>query len=756
MSSPSSPAAGGQPLQPVSHNAQRESTLFSSVQHHHERIGESPSGRDSSVHEKINQFNTLAMHSKTLERKTADAALKRAMLGREEAEAEARRYREEVKALRKEVEEGKKNERKVGERLEAVMENSGRAKEMYAHSQQRWEKEIRRSRKETFKVQSTLVEVQEELKSCRAAQKATEEELQTERERSKAREQEVLDTQSRLVGLQEQLDQALARAKMLEQELEAMRTLTKNDADAKRVASAEDGGDSEGPRKRARLSSVSAFGNGNPEIETITMLWEWEKQRADRALEQVDFLEAECQLKICAAGKELRRTSVQQSGSRKRASMLISDAGDSMILSESRRVSAEMPKAPPKRSKTDQLRGEKEPRRSTIFLPAEGIFRTVSQAEADAMAAKSTTSSGVSSTEAAPSLPITPTDNNPMYRRTPSLDPPDFAVLNKQRTSLLSLLDAPHRQDPVQEFNIPTTPGPVAPGAHHLDTEDEADARPTTKPPGEITLPPRQPAASLTGPLTEPLPTHPTTATASTIDAHTRPHTTASHYRPSTSTTSTVTTTTKVPLRDEPDEDSGPTLAQRLMKMQRTPSRQTGDSNSSYRGSDGSSITNPDGPSFDTSNPALTPTMTREEALAQIRERRGRARSVGRVGSAGSASASAAAAAGGGAGAGANAGASGNGSRAGSSQSGGGAGEVRRKVSGTSATGEVRRKVSGGGPGAAEVRRKASGDLAATARRAAGDERGRERDVRREVSAPSAGAAGTGRASAAGVRRVRS
>ena len=32
-------------------------------------------------------------------------------------------------------------------------------------------------------------------------------------------------------------------------------------------------------------------------------------------------------------------------------------------------------------------------------------------------------------------------------------------------------------------------------------------------------------------------------------------------------------------------------------------------------------------PSFDVNNPALTPTMTREQALAQIKERRGRARS---------------------------------------------------------------------------------------------------------------------------------
>jgi hypothetical protein len=61
------------------------------------------------------------MQSKQLERKTADAALKRAMLGREEAESELRKSREETKALKKAIDEGKERERKVGERLEALM-----------------------------------------------------------------------------------------------------------------------------------------------------------------------------------------------------------------------------------------------------------------------------------------------------------------------------------------------------------------------------------------------------------------------------------------------------------------------------------------------------------------------------------------------------------------------------------------------------------------------------------------------------------
>jgi hypothetical protein len=79
--------------------------------------------RDSSVHDKVAAFNSLAFQSKQLERKTNDAALKRAMLGREEAESEMRRYREETRALRRQVDEGRAREIKVGERLETVMVN---------------------------------------------------------------------------------------------------------------------------------------------------------------------------------------------------------------------------------------------------------------------------------------------------------------------------------------------------------------------------------------------------------------------------------------------------------------------------------------------------------------------------------------------------------------------------------------------------------------------------------------------------------
>lgn len=113
------PGSPGTPLYQVSPervNQQRPQSVYD----------ESPNGlsrhsRESSVHDKVAVFNSLAYQGKQLERKTNDAALKRAMLGREEAESEMRRYREDVRALKRQVEEGQGRERKVMERLESVM-----------------------------------------------------------------------------------------------------------------------------------------------------------------------------------------------------------------------------------------------------------------------------------------------------------------------------------------------------------------------------------------------------------------------------------------------------------------------------------------------------------------------------------------------------------------------------------------------------------------------------------------------------------
>lgn len=97
-----------------SHTTSFDSSTSPTNQNRHTR-------ESSIVQDKVAVFNSLAYQGKQLERKTNDAALKRAMLGREEAESEMRRYREETRSLRRQVEEGKERERRVGERLENVM-----------------------------------------------------------------------------------------------------------------------------------------------------------------------------------------------------------------------------------------------------------------------------------------------------------------------------------------------------------------------------------------------------------------------------------------------------------------------------------------------------------------------------------------------------------------------------------------------------------------------------------------------------------
>ena len=74
----------------------------------------------SDVQGKVAQFNNLSKEA-IQRRKDNEAALKRAVMGREEAESETRRLKEENRVLRGEIEEGRGRERRVAERLESVM-----------------------------------------------------------------------------------------------------------------------------------------------------------------------------------------------------------------------------------------------------------------------------------------------------------------------------------------------------------------------------------------------------------------------------------------------------------------------------------------------------------------------------------------------------------------------------------------------------------------------------------------------------------
>lgn len=527
-------------------------------------------------------------------------------------------------------------------------ENYGRTKETHAHTQTLWEKEIRRMRKETFKSQSAIVDLQEQLNAARAAQKSAEASLQREKERSAAREQEAFQARYNQVGLQEQLekirselDQALERVKLVEQERDAFKTLAKTEEDVARIASEgrlplppasqEDEEDEFASPKKSNdsravslsLVDVKSSASSEMEIEELTRLWQWEKQRADRAADQVEYLEAECSLRACSCMKKRPRSSMMGLLSPKRQKRAaaeplppLADPSDRMILSEKAtaipppsETSAHAVKQPTKK-KTSQS-GDSGDRRATIFLPDLGTFRTVSMEEADAMERAQEQEKRDDPVQAGAEADDKPMEDAPphvveqdavpeRYSRTPSVEPPSFAIVGQERASLVSLLDAPQQQQQPSQFKvpaIPTTPALMSEQAketapstfQRFGTTAQAETRQPQ--PRRLPLGSQDPNVEIS-----------TAATSFKTSYDSRPLTAQSFY--------TSTTTTSVPLREE---NSDPSMAKKLLALQRTPSRGKVDNN--------------EVPTWDVNNPALTPTMTREQALAKIRERRGRAKS---------------------------------------------------------------------------------------------------------------------------------
>lgn len=76
---------------------------------------------NSEVQAMVSRFNSLEINDHAELHKRDAAALKRAQMGREEAETELQRCREEARQLRKGIDEGNGRERKVMKRLDVVM-----------------------------------------------------------------------------------------------------------------------------------------------------------------------------------------------------------------------------------------------------------------------------------------------------------------------------------------------------------------------------------------------------------------------------------------------------------------------------------------------------------------------------------------------------------------------------------------------------------------------------------------------------------
>lgn len=326
--------------------------------------------------------------------------------------------------------------------LTSQKENYGRAKETHAHTQALWEKEIRRARKENFKSQSVVVKLQEELKTARGAAKNAESDLAQEKGRSAKREQEAFAARYQLVGVQEELVQMQEKIKLVEQERDALRTIAQNEEVARIAAEGriplptlpeddEFASPKKSPKALERVTIISSAAS-EEELEEMKMRLQWERRRADRAQECVEFLELECRSNCCPSrGSSTMHTPAKISAIRV-------------------------------------------PAMNTVYIPSEGVFRTVSPLE----------SPRIPSEQQMPPPPNIPTREPLHHSRTPSCEPPSQAVAPDMNTSLLSLLDPQSRSTTPSDSRIPTTfsiptipcdPSPPPPPPHHATPQSSDD-----------------------------------------------------------------------------------------------------------------------------------------------------------------------------------------------------------------------------------------------------------------------------------------
>lgn len=266
---------------------------------------------------------------------SSSAALQRAILGREEAEsalANANTMLSEAQA----------RERRISERLESLLEELQTTRERQAHERAVFEKEVRKARKEAFRAGSMLVKAQEELKLSKGEIKNLRDEVRAERESKERAKQEAFERAYALAGVSEEVqslkDQLRAtesnnQQSILESQVDELEQSVnkpaytdqatcmtpttrrpKRSVDALELLQVAQGAEQDDhteqtPTKKMRLSRrASNKENLQPEnleeqadlIADLQAEIKSEQRRREKAEDMVLFMKMECQFKRCS------------------------------------------------------------------------------------------------------------------------------------------------------------------------------------------------------------------------------------------------------------------------------------------------------------------------------------------------------------------------------------------------------------------------------------------------------------------------
>lgn len=145
--------------------------------------------------------------------KKNESALQRAMVGREEAEAA-------LSSTLGQLQESKARERKISERVQELVEEVAAVQERRGHEREVFEKEVRKARKEAFKISSVLVKCQEELKEVRGELGRAKTAVERERNDKEKAAQEAFERAYAVAGLVEEVERLKEMLKSYERERE--------------------------------------------------------------------------------------------------------------------------------------------------------------------------------------------------------------------------------------------------------------------------------------------------------------------------------------------------------------------------------------------------------------------------------------------------------------------------------------------------------------------------------------------------------
>lgn len=142
------------------------------------------------------------------------AALQRALVGREEAESALRTSNAQLA-------EAELRQRKIMGTLEGLEKELHSVRERQAHERQVFEKEVRKAKKEAFRAGSALVKLQEDLKGSRAETRNAKAEAQHEKFEKEKSKQEAFERAYTLAGLLEEMETMREKMRAMEAAHEA-------------------------------------------------------------------------------------------------------------------------------------------------------------------------------------------------------------------------------------------------------------------------------------------------------------------------------------------------------------------------------------------------------------------------------------------------------------------------------------------------------------------------------------------------------